>query len=159
LVRDAAALETLAKVDTLVLDKTGTLTEGRPRIVAVAPIGVSEADLLQLAASVERGSEHPLAAAVLQAAAQRQPSLRDASEFKAIPGKGVRGLVDGRRVFLGTAAYLAEQGISSESVTDQLEAERVRGRTLLLAAIDRRFAGWLAAEDPVRDTAAPALEQ
>ncbi|MFL5338962.1 MAG: copper-translocating P-type ATPase, partial [Gemmataceae bacterium] len=159
LVRDAAALETLAKADTLVLDKTGTLTEGRPRIVAIKPIGLSETELVQLAASVERGSEHPLAAAVLRAAGERNLRLSNATEFEALPGRGVRGTVDSRRVLLGTVAYLSEQGVSSEAVADQLEAERARGRSLLLAAVDDKFAGWLAAEDPVRESATPALKQ
>src|SRR5262249_60066242 len=113
LFRNAAALEKLAEADTLVLDKTGTLTEGTPRVVAVEPAeGVGADELLRRAASLERGSEHPLAAAVVRSAEERGLALASAAEFRAEPGRGVSGIVDGRLVLVGTPAFLAEQGVN-----------------------------------------------
>jgi Cu+-exporting ATPase len=160
LIRDAAALEAFAQADTLVFDKTGTLTEGKPKIVAVKALaGLSESDVLRLAASLERGSEHPLAAAVLQSAKERSLSLSDAKDFEALPGLGVRGQVDDRPVLLGTPGFLAGQGISTEAESPRIEAERSNGRTLMLLAADGKLAGWLAAEDPIRESTPEALRQ
>jgi len=156
LIRDAAALETLAKADTLALDKTGTLTEGRPKVVRIAAAsGFDESELLRLAASLERGSEHPLAAAIVQAAGERQLRLADVSEFEAVPGQGVRGRVDGKRVALGNEAFIQQ---TAQSTYVDPQTERAQGRTVLFASADDRPAGWLAVEDPIRDTTREALK-
>jgi len=158
LVKDAAALEVLGRADVLVVDKTGTLTEGKPRLVAVEPAaGVSEADLLRLAAGVERGSEHPLARAVLQAAAERGVAVPDAAAFDAVAGKGVAGVVDGRSVLLGTPALLAERGVDAAGLLARLEEHRRQGRTAVLVAVDGKLAGLLAVADSVKATTAEAV--
>jgi Cu+-exporting ATPase len=158
LIRDAEALEVLYQADTLVVDKTGTLTEGRPRLVGIEPgAGISESEVLRLAASLERGSEHPLAAAVVQAATERGLDLAPAADFQSLTGKGVAGTVAGRPVLLGNAALLAERGIPLDGVRDRADAERREGRTVLLAAIDGRFAGLLSVADPVRASTPEAI--
>jgi len=157
LVKDAAALEVLGKADVLVVDKTGTLTEGKPRLVAVEPVGVSEADLLRLGAAVERGSEHPLARAVLQAAAERGVAVPDAADFVAVGGKGVVGVVEGRAVLLGTPALLAERGVDAAALLGRLDEHRRQGRTAVLVAVDGTPAGILAVADPVKATTAEAV--
>jgi len=158
LVKDAAALEVLGKADVLVVDKTGTLTEGKPRLVAVEPAeGTTETELLRLAAGVERGSEHPLARAVLQAAAERGVVVPDAADFDAVAGKGVAGMVDGRAVLLGTPALLAERGIGASGLLGRLEEHRKQGRTAVLVAVDGKPAGVLAVADPVKATTAEAV--
>ena len=159
LIRDAEALELLQRADTLVVDKTGTLTEGKPRIVHVGPAeGVTEAELLRLTASVERGSEHPLASAFVLAASERSVELATPTEFQAVTGKGVVGVVDGKRVVLGTAALLAEHGVAVAGVAERAEALRQDGSTVVLAAVDGRFAGLVAVADPLRPTTAEALQ-
>jgi Cu+-exporting ATPase len=158
LIRDAAALELLHRADTLVVDKTGTLTEGKPRVERIEPAdGVSEAELLRLTASLERGSEHPLASAFTRAAAERNLELTPPDEFQAATGKGVAGVVEGKRVLLGTAAFLAEQGIAS-SAEKRAEELRTEGATVVHAAVDGRFAGLIAVADPIRPTTPEALE-
>jgi Cu+-exporting ATPase len=158
LIRDAEALEALCQVDTLVVDKTGTLTEGKPRLQAVEPFGdIDEAELLRLAASLERGSEHPLASAVVGAAEERGLTLSKATDFQALTGKGVAGVVDGRAVLLGTAALLAERGVSTDAATARAEALRADGATVLLAAVDGRLAGLLSAADPIRASTPEAV--
>jgi Cu+-exporting ATPase len=158
LIRDAAALEALARVDTLVVDKTGTLTEGKPRVQAVEAVGgFDEAELLRLAASLERGSEHPLASAVVKAAEERGLALSRPTEFQSFPGKGVAGVVDGRAVVLGTAALLAERGAATDELSRRAEQLRGEGASVLLAAVDGKPAGLLAAADPVRPTTPEAV--
>jgi Cu+-exporting ATPase len=159
LIRDAAALETLERVDTLVVDKTGTLTEGRPRLVAVhATGGTDEAGALRLAAALERGSEHPLAAAVLAGAAERGvgdvPAVED---FESITGQGVAGVVDGRRVLLGNRALLAAHGVELAALGEVATEERGRGRTVMFLAADAALAGALVVADPVKETTPDAL--
>ena len=113
LIKSAEALERMEKVDTLVVDKTGTLTEGKPRVIAIVPApGLTEADVLPFAASLERSSEHPLAAAIVAAARERGMDIREATDFASVTGKGVSGKVDGRAVALGSATFMAELGIS-----------------------------------------------
>jgi Cu+-exporting ATPase len=159
LIRDATALETLAKADTLVLDKTGTLTESKPHVVRIRPAaGVQELDLLRLAASLERASEHPLAAAVLAAAGERHLRLSEVADFESQPGVGVRGAVEGRRIELGTRTILPEPS-ATEIDAAEVEAERSQGRTVLFAAIDNRYAGWFAIEDPIRRSTPEAIRQ
>jgi P-type Cu+ transporter len=158
LVKSAEALERLEQVDVLLVDKTGTLTAGRPalaRVVALAPH--DEAGLLRLAGTLERGSEHPLAAAVVAGAAARGVALGEARAFQATPGQGVRGTVDGRDVALGTAAYLAGLGVDAGPLGAQAEAERAEGATAVLVAVDGRPAGLLVAADPIKPGAAEAV--
>ena len=159
LIRDAEALELLHRADTLVVDKTGTLTEGKPRIVQIEPAdGVSETELLRLTASLERGSEHPLASAFVQAASERGVDLTTPTEFQATTGKGVSGVVDGKRMVLGTAALLADQGIAVSGVEQRTEALRKDGATVVVAVIDGHFAGLIAVADPIRATTPEALQ-
>jgi Cu+-exporting ATPase len=151
LVRDAAALETLARVDTLVFDKTGTLTEGKPRVTVMEPLGALAADdLLRLAASLEQGSEHPLAGAIVAAAGERGLALAAAREFRAEAGRGVIGEVEGRSVALGNAELVRALGLDAASVAGRAEALRERGATVMFVVIDGAVAGLLAVTDPVR---------
>ena len=158
LFRNAEAIEVMRKVDTLVVDKTGTLTEGKPRITSVIPgPGFDEGSLLQLTASLERGSEHPLAAAIIEAAKERGARLVEASDFQGVAGKGARGVIDGRTVAVGNRAYLADLGIGIEAHAEAAERLRVGGRTVIFVAVDGAFAGMLAAEDPLKQSAADAI--
>ncbi len=158
LIKDAEALERMEKVDTLVVDKTGTLTEGKPKLVAaVTAGGFDEHELLQSAASVERSSEHPLASAIVAAAAERRLELRTVTGFEAPAGKGAGGMIEGKRAMLGNAAYFAQLGVATEPL--QAEAERLRGdgATVVFVAIDGKLAGLLAIADPVKSSTLPAL--
>ena len=157
LVRSAEALETLEKVDTLVVDKTGTLTEGKPKVAVAMPApGQDEAELLRLAASLERASEHPLAAAVVAAAVARGLELSDATGFRYLTGRGVTGTVDGRAVALGNAALLEELRLRP-ALDGPAEALRRDGQTVVFVAVDARVAGILGVADPIRDTTPEAL--
>jgi Cu+-exporting ATPase len=158
LVKNAEALEILERVDTLVVDKTGTLTEGRPRVAAIVTAPPhDEADLLRLAASVERGSEHPLAAAVVAEAEARGLRLEPAADFRSVPGKGVLGTVDGRAVVLGNPALLAEAGVAAGALDERAEALRREGHSVVLVAVDGRPAGVLGVTDPVKTSTPEAL--
>jgi Cu+-exporting ATPase len=158
LFKDAAAIEVLRTVDTLVVDKTGTLTMGKPRLVSVAAVGaIAEAELLRLAAGLERGSEHPLAAAIVAGAEERGAARANAEEFFSITGQGVVGRVAGRQVLLGNAALLAERGIDAGTLIDRAESLRGDGATVMLVAIDGKPAGLLAVADPVKETTPQAL--
>jgi len=158
LIKNAEALERMEKVDTLVVDKTGTLTEGRPAVTAVLPAsGFSEADVVRLAASVEKASEHPLAAAVVAAAAARKLTLGEARDFDAPTGKGVLGTVEGKRVALGTARFLREQGIEVSGLEKAADEFRRDGATAIFVGVDGKAAGVLAIADPVKATTAAAL--
>jgi Cu+-exporting ATPase len=160
LIRDAAALERLERVDTLVLDKTGTLTEGKPSVVAIVPrTGVDESELLRLVASVERASEHPLASAIVAAAAARGIALADVSGFQSRAGQGTVGVVEGRRLAIGNAALLAELGISTAALENEAERLRGDGATTVFVAIDAEPAGVIAIADPVKTTAPAALQE
>jgi P-type Cu+ transporter len=159
LVKNAEALELMEKVDTLVVDKTGTLTEGKPRLVGVAPRGgITEDDLLRLAASLERGSEHPLAAAIVAGAEARGLTLGAVTEFKSETGKGVTGAVDGRRVAVGSAALFAALGIDPEDLPDHADRLRRDGQGVMLVAVDGRAAGLVAVADPIKESATHALK-
>jgi len=158
LVKSAEALERLEKVDVVLLDKTGTLTEGKPRLGRVVPVGgLTEPELLRLCASLEKGSEHPLAAAIVAGAQARGLSLPGVDGFAARPGRGVVGLVLGRRVALGTAALLAEEGADAGGLAGEAERLRAAGGTVVLAAVDGRPAGLLEVVDPVKPQAAEAV--
>ena len=159
LVKGAEALETLARADTLVVDKTGTLTAGRPRVVRVAAAPDDEELLaLRLAASLERGSEHPLAAAVVLAAREADLALADVQGFAASPGRGVSGTVEGRRLLLGTDAFLRESGVDVRELAALAEAERGEARSVVFLAADGKPAALLSLADPVRPDAREALD-
>ena len=159
LVRSAEALETLEKVDTLVVDKTGTLTEGKPRLTeVVAAEGVSEGDLLRVVASLERASEHPLGAAIVAGAEERGIALNEVREFASITGKGVTGVVDGRRVAVGNAALMREEKVDAGAMDQRAEMLRRDGRTAMLVAIDGRAAGLIAVADPVKGSSQEVID-
>ena len=158
LIKNAEALERFEKVDTLVLDKTGTLTEGRPSVTAIRPAaGFDETELLRLSASLERGSEHPLADAVVRAATDRELALSEASEFDSPVGRGVTGVVDGRRVALGNGRYLGEIGVDVGPLEAEADALRQDGATAIFVAVDGAAAGVLGIADPVKATTAGAI--
>jgi Cu+-exporting ATPase len=159
LIKNAEALERMEKVDTLVVDKTGTLTEGKPKIVAiVAAPGFQEADLLRLAASVERASEHPLADAIVRAAKERNLELGKVEQFYSPTGKGATGKVDGKTVVLGNANFLQSLGIETASLSEQGERLRGDGATVINIAVDGRLAGLFAIADPVKPSTPDALK-
>jgi Cu+-exporting ATPase len=160
LIKDAAVLETLEKVDTVVVDKTGTLTEGRPKLTeCVAAAGFSEQDVLRLAAAVERQSEHPLARAVVGGAQERQIDLPDVAGFESVTGGGIRGTVEGKHVLVGNLALLAEHKEAVEpSHVRRADELRIRGSTVVFVAVDGRFAGLLAVTDPVKASTPEAVE-
>jgi Cu+-exporting ATPase len=158
LFRNAEMLERLSKIDTLVLDKTGTLTEGKPRVALIEPVeGLAADELLRLAAALERGSEHPLAAAVVMAAEDKKFPLSSASNVQTIPGKGIRGSVEGRTVLIGTGAFLAENAVQGEASRQRLDALREEGQTVIQVAIDGSYAGLIALSDPIRATTPAAI--
>ena len=160
LFRSAEAIETLEKVDTLVVDKTGTLTEGKPRLMSVVPAGdLTEAELLRICASLERGSEHPLGAAVVEEAARRGIALSAVSGFRSTTGKGVVGHVGGRVAAVGNVAFLLDLGIDAGSLASKATALRTEGATVLFAAVDGKPAGLLAVADPIKATTGQALEE
>ena len=159
LIKNAEALERMEKIDTLVVDKTGTLTEGRPKVVSIVPAGgFSENDVLRLAAGVEQASEHPLALAIVAAAAERQLTLSEVTEFDSPIGKGVVGVVGGRRLALGNARFLRELGVDTAELERDAERLRHDGATAILLSVDAKVAAVIAIADPVKGTAAEALE-
>ncbi|CAO3414109.1 heavy metal translocating P-type ATPase [Azospirillum doebereinerae] len=159
LIKDAASLERFETVDTLVVDKTGTLTEGKPRVTAVVPApGVDEATLLSLAASLERSSEHPLAAAIVASAKERGLPMQDVSNFTSLTGKGVVGAVGGRAVSLGNAAMMRDQGIDLGDLEARADELRREGATALYAAVDGGPGGIIAVADPIKATTPQALD-
>ena len=159
LIKNAEALERMEKIDTLVIDKTGTLTEGKPKVIAVrAAPGFDEAQVLKFAASVERGSEHPLATAILAAAAERKLELASASDFDSPAGKGVTGTVEGKKVALGNARFLSELNIDTSSMREEAERLRGDGPTTIFLAVDGKSAGVIAIGDPIKQTTPDALK-
>jgi Cu+-exporting ATPase len=159
LVKNAEALELMEKVDTLVVDKTGTLTEGTPRLIGITATGdVAESDLLRLVASLERGSEHPLAEAIVRGAEERGIKLAAAEDFKAESGKGVTGSIDGHRIGVGNKALFASLGVDPGSLPEQADALRKDGQGVMLIAIDGRAGGLIAVADPIKDSAIAALK-
>ncbi|MBV9017727.1 MAG: heavy metal translocating P-type ATPase [Alphaproteobacteria bacterium] len=158
LVRNAEALELMERADTLVVDKTGTLTEGRPRLVGVTAVhGADENELLRLVASVEMASEHPLAAAIVAGAKEHGLLLAPATDFTSIPGQGVIGTVEGRRVAVGTVALLAARGIDPGGLPELAEALRRDGQSVMMIAIDGVAAGLVAVADPIKESARETL--
>ena len=159
LIKNAEALERMEKVDTLVVDKTGTLTEGKPKVVAIVPAaGFGETDILRLAASVERASEHPLADAIVRAAKERNLDLGKVDEFDSPTGKGVTGKVDGKAIVLGNANFLQSLGIETSALNAQGEPMRGDGATVINIAIDGKLAGLFAIADPVKASTPDALK-
>jgi Cu+-exporting ATPase len=158
LFRDASAIENLRKVDTIIVDKTGTLTEGKPAFQrAVAAPGHDEAEVLQLAASLDQGSEHPLAAAIVQAARERQLVLTAAQDFESSSGIGVRGTVNGKRLALGNTVLMEEERVDVDPLAKDAEALRAEGASVMHLAADGRLVGLLAVADPVKETTPEAL--
>jgi Cu+-exporting ATPase len=158
LIKHAEALEVMEKVDTLVVDKTGTLTEGRPRLMAVtAAPGFDENEILRLGAALERASEHPLAAAIVAGAAARKLTLPEAKEFRSVTGQGVVGEVEGRSVALGNQRLMDEQKLNLGDLAQQADALRSEGQTVMFVAIDGKVAGLIGVADPVKDTTPEAL--
>jgi Cu+-exporting ATPase len=158
LIRNAEALEVLEKVDTLIVDKTGTLTEGRPRLTSIASVNKGdEPEVLRLAASLERGSEHPLAAAVLSAAQQRGLRLSDARDFQSVTGKGIVGTVDGRKVALGNQKLLDDLKVSSKNLQARAEKLRQDGQTVMFVVIGDSVAGLLGVSDPIKQSTPEAI--
>ncbi|SIR55584.1 heavy metal translocating P-type ATPase [Bosea sp. TND4EK4] len=159
LIKNAEALERFEKVDTLVVDKTGTLTEGKPRLIGLKPVGaITESELLRLAASLERASEHPLAAAIVDAAKERGLTLAEAQDFDSPVGKGVTGTVEGRALVIGSHRIMSEAGIGTAAQAAEAEALRAEGGTVIFVAIDGRVAGLLVIADPVKQTTPRAIE-
>lgn len=159
LIKNAEALERFAKVDTLIVDKTGTLTEGKPKLSAVLPVGdQTEEDVLRIAASLERGSEHPLAAAIVAGAQARNIDLSDATDFEAVTGKGVKGGVDGTSVALGNAALLEDMGLAPGDLQSTANDRRDQGETVMYVVIDQKIAGLVAVADPIKETTRAALD-
>jgi Cu+-exporting ATPase len=159
LIRDAESLEVMETIDTLVVDKTGTLTEGRPRLVTVEPSeGVPEADLLKVAGSLERGSEHPLAAAIVKGAEERGSSLREPKDFESVTGKGVRGRVDGRTVALGNRRMMENESIDPGPLAQRAEQLRGDGQTVMFVAVDGKAAGLLGVADPIKASTPEAVD-
>jgi Cu+-exporting ATPase len=158
LIKNAEALERFEKVDTLVVDKTGTLTEGQPRLTAIVPAdGFEEATVLSLAASLERSSEHPLAAAILTAAKDRNIPLRDVADFRSLAGQGITGVVDGKLVAVGTAQLLKDPGVDAAVMRARADDLRRDGATAMFVAVDGHIAGVLAIADPIKQTTLAAL--
>jgi Cu+-exporting ATPase len=158
LIKNAEALERMEKVDTLVVDKTGTLTEGKPKVVAVVPVqGFDEPEILRLAASVEKASEHPLALAIVAAAQERKLDLSDVSEFDSPTGKGAVGVVEGHRLALGNARFLQELGIATGDLERDAERLRQEGATAIFLGVDGKAAAVIAIADPVKSTTPEAI--
>ncbi|HEX6218160.1 MAG TPA: copper-translocating P-type ATPase [Sphingomicrobium sp.] len=158
LVKNAEALELMETIDTLVVDKTGTLTEGKPKLIVVSPTkDFDQADVLRLAASLERGSEHPLAAAIVDGATDRGLELPSSSDFKSVTGKGVTGTVDGRTVALGNKAMLTELGIDTATLEPEADEHRAEGHGVMFVAVDARLAGLLVVADPIKESAVGAV--
>ncbi|WP_417525657.1 heavy metal translocating P-type ATPase [Marinovum sp.] len=157
LIKDAEALERMARVDTLVVDKTGTLTEGKPKLTDVVAFSGSEDEVLALAAALESGSEHPLAEAIVAGATARGVTLDKAQDFEAVTGKGVQGRVNGRHVALGNAAMMAEVGVETTAAEAKADALRGDGKTAMFIAVDGALAGLVAVADPIKATTAAAI--
>tara|TARA_R110002110_G_scaffold12641_2_gene59790 strand:+ start:436 stop:2796 length:2361 start_codon:yes stop_codon:yes gene_type:complete len=159
LIKNAEALERFAKIDTLIVDKTGTLTVGKPKLIAVlAEDGHEEAEVLRLAASLERGSEHPLAEAIVAGAEEREITLAKAEDFEAVTGKGVTGVVDGKSVALGNARLVVDLGVATKGFSDIADARRDQGETVMFVVVGGEIAGLVSVADPVKETTPAALK-
>ncbi len=160
LISNAEALEILEKVNTLVVDKTGTLTEGKPKLTDLIPVeGVKDTELLQVAASLEEASEHPLAGAILAAAKEKNTNLVAIEGFQSVTGKGVKGILNGKQVAIGNVALMTDLGASPESLRTKADALQKEGNTVMYIALEGKFAGLIAVADPIKDSTAEAIEQ
>jgi Cu+-exporting ATPase len=160
LIRNAEALETFEKVNTLVVDKTGTLTEGKPRLTAVIPAqGFDETQLLQMVASLEKASEHPLAAAILAGAKEKKIELLAVADFNSVTGKGVTGQIESKRIGIGNAALMGDLGASPDALNEKAGALQKEGQTVMFVAADGKFAGLIAVADLIKDTTLDAIQQ
>lgn len=160
LFRNAEAIETMRKVDLLIVDKTGTLTEGKPKLKSIVSLnGIGENELLRLAASLERASEHPLGAAIIAEADARNFELFKVASFESFTGKGVAGVVDGRQVILGNRTLLKAKQVDLDQVATQVEEFRKQGQNVTFAMVEGKLAGLITAEDPIKQTSAEAIEQ
>jgi Cu+-exporting ATPase len=159
LFKNAEAIELLRKVDVVLVDKTGTLTEGKPKLVTIETIGLSEDELLRFAASLERGSEHPLAAAIVKAAQDKGLTLSNSSAFQSLTGKGLKGQVDSHDVLLGNARLMTEEGIEHAAALAKAEALSSNGQTVMLVAIDGKLGGLLGVADPIKESTPRAVQQ
>jgi Cu+-exporting ATPase len=159
LIKDAEALERMAAVDTLIVDKTGTLTMGKPRLTDTIALGdLPEADLLSLAAALERGSEHPLAEAIVDGAQAQGAARQEATDFEAVTGKGVRGKVNGRSVALGNTAMMKEMALDTAQAEAEADKLRSQGKTAMFIAVDGALVGIVAVADPIKDSTAQAID-
>jgi Cu+-exporting ATPase len=160
LIKDAEALERMAGVDTLIVDKTGTLTVGKPKLTDIVVLGdVAESDLMSLAAALERGSEHPLAEAIVEGAEALGAARQEAADFEAFTGKGVRGTVGGRVVALGNAAMMREMGLDTATAEAKADTLRAEGKTAMFVAVDGMLAGIVAVSDPIKESSARAIAE
>jgi Cu+-exporting ATPase len=157
LIRDAEALERFAKVDALIVDKTGTLTEGKPTLTDVETRTLDEAELLTLVAALERGSEHPLAEALVAGAEERGAARKDSTDFEAVTGKGVTGMVDGRRVALGNAALMKDLAVDTGDLADRARVFQGEGKTAMFVSVDGEAAGLVAVADRIKETTPTAI--
>ena len=158
LIKNAEALETFEKIDTLVVDKTGTLTEGKPKLISIVASGFSEDEVLNLAASIERQSEHPLAEAILRAAKERKLVLREVKDFKYEKGKGIMGLVDGKQLLIGSAKIMKEKEINISSFSEKAAEFQGEGQGVIFVAINNKAAGLLSVADPIKDSTREAIQ-
>ncbi len=159
LIKNAEALEIMEKVDTLVTDKTGTLTEGKPKLTSVVALpGFQDNDILQLGASLERASEHPLADAIVRGASERGLALAEVRDFQSASGKGITGMVSGRKVSIGNQKYFVELGIAMDALIERADALRAEGQTVMFAAVDGQPAGLLGVADPIKETTLEAVQ-
>jgi Cu+-exporting ATPase len=160
LIRNAEALEIFGKVDTLIIDKTGTLTEGKPTLSSVIPQpGIEESELLQLVASLERSSEHPLAAAIVKGAEAKKLSLADVVGFNSVTGKGVKGMVSGKQVAVGNAELFRDLSVDPAPLADRAEAMRKEGQTVMLVAVDGKAAGIVGVADSIKESTPDAIRE
>jgi Cu+-exporting ATPase len=160
LIRNAEALEIFGKVDTLIIDKTGTLTEGKPTLSSVIPQpGLEESGLLQLVASLERSSEHPLAAAIVKGAEAKKLALVDVSEFSSTTGKGVKGTVSGKLVAVGNAELFRDLSVDPSALLERAEELRKEGQTVMLVAVDGKAAGLVGVSDPIKESTPDAIRE
>jgi len=156
LIRNAEALERLEKIDTLVVDKTGTLTQGKPSVTSIVPVGLEKNELLRIVASLERGSEHPLAAAILSAAAEKGIPLAEATRFESQLGKGAEGVVEGHHVAAGNRQLMAQLGVLIPEVPEHYLGG---GEAEIYIAVDRRFAGWIVVADAIKESSLAAIRE
>ncbi len=160
LIKNAESLERFEKIDTLIVDKTGTLTEGKPKLMSVLPeTGFEQQEILALAASLEKGSEHPLAEAIIAGAKEKNIELLNASEFKSITGKGVTGTINGKKIVLGNLLLLETLGINTENIQSHADTHRIQGHTAMFIGIDGKPAGIITVADPVKTTSIEAIRQ